>query len=82
MSHTEIHQSHAPTVYSYCIFDATGKILEQRTEYCPAGDASARLVNRLLNRQEKYIKAIKVKNGKLIAILEEMRKKDAEEQIV
>ena len=82
MSHTEIHQSHAPTVYSYCIFDATGKILEERTEYCPAGDASTRLVNRLLNRQEKYIKALKVKNGKLTAILEEMRKKDAEEQIV
>ena len=45
-------------MYSYCIIDSAGKIVERRTKYCPAGDASTRLVNRLLNRQEKYIKAM------------------------
>ena len=56
--YAEIHQSHVPTMYSYCIIDATGKIVEQKTKYCAAGDAATRLVNRLLNRQEKYIKAM------------------------
>ena len=56
--YTEIHQNHVPTMYSYCIIDATGEIRERKTKYCPNGDASTQLVNRLLNRQEKYIKAM------------------------
>ena len=48
-------QIHVPIIYSYVVLDKNGKIFEQDTQYCPRGDASTRLLSRLLDNQQKYL---------------------------
>ena len=46
---------HEPIIYSYCIVDKNGQILEQETKYCPLGDAATQLVSTLLDNQQRYL---------------------------
>ena len=53
-SFTVTKQNHNPNVYSYCVVDKNGKILEQESKVCFQNRAHVKLLKRLLEIQKKY----------------------------
>ena len=51
-SFTVKKQDHSPNVYSYCVVDKNGKVLEQESKVCLENKAHVKLLKRLLAIQK------------------------------
>ena len=54
-SYTITKQNHYPNVYSFCVVDKNGKVLQQESNVCYENKAHVKLLKRLLDLQEKYM---------------------------
>ena len=48
---------HHPVIYAYCLVSSDGKLLKEKSKYCPDGDAHVQLLEELL-KIEHEIKAV------------------------
>ena len=79
-SFTVKKQNHHPNVYSYCVVDKNGKILEQESQVCEENKAHVKLLRRLLDIQEKYVNMAKGKFKKTPIITPAQREKMMKDQ--
>ena len=54
-SFSEIQQSHVPILYNYHVIDNKNRIIEQKTKYCPKGNAAEKLLKHLFKKQDEFI---------------------------
>lgn len=72
-SFSEIQQNHVPILYNVHIIDNKNKIIDQKTKYCPKGDAAEQLLKYLFRHQDQWLEDMRGDEEKMYLSMEQKK---------